>query len=79
MRLTYGVLLVAMGFLGAALWAETPPVAIAPATQPFAEKGFKSIFNGKDFDGWVSAPRATPRNKAWGIRWMQVRESSIPP
>ena len=68
MRLTYGVLLVAMGFLGAALWAETPPVAIAPATQPFAEEGFKSIFNGKDFDGWAYGTKGNATKQGVGYQ-----------
>lgn len=68
MRLTYGVLLATMGFLGAALWAETPPVATAPATQPFAEEGFKSIFNGKDIDGWVYGTKGNAAKQGVGYQ-----------
>ncbi len=68
MRLTYGVLLATMGFLGAALWAETPPVATAPAAQPFAEEGFKSIFNGKDIDGWVYGTKGNAAKQGVGYQ-----------
>ena len=37
--------------ISAALWADTP--SPAPATKPFAEEGFTSIFNGKDLNHWV--------------------------
>lgn len=48
--------LASVGFLGTALWVHTPRVIAAPetpATKPYAEEGFKSIFNGKTIDGWV--------------------------
>lgn len=48
--------LASVGLLGAALWVHTPRVSAAPetpATKPYAEEGFTSIFNGKNADGWV--------------------------
>ena len=52
MRFRYVPLLI-VGTLSAALWADNAPTAPKPAaSQPYAEEGFTSIFNGKDIDDW---------------------------
>jgi hypothetical protein len=47
-----------LAILSFVLGADTPPTVFtpatpAPATKPYAEEGFRSIFNGKDLDHWV--------------------------
>ena len=56
MRFKYLLSMASVGFVGTALWMSAPHVVAAPetpATKPYAEEGFKSIFNGKNLNGWV--------------------------
>lgn len=69
MRPLYLVPAALIAVVSAVFWINTPLATGAePATKPYAEEGFSSIFNGKDLDHWVYGAKGNAMKQGVGYQ-----------